>query len=200
MIKSTSLIQKYFNNFLVFITSVFVCYIVTSIYAVDNVHNGNNKEAVSSNSSARGDSYKYSYMNIDTLNTFIENFDIKNNTDKINYNYTMDKHVKISPEVLHELAVQYPKMQSFNSYTDIDTANASIKDILKDNTHKILKWINSDNKNKLFLKKDFDQVIGYGVTDYDVKEKPRKKAVVILMKKKDDKKSFYIITSYPVKM
>lgn len=133
----------------------------------------------------------------DEIQTIIKNFDI-NKAAKNEVSKELLVTIGVSPASMYNFLQRYPAYESMATYTDIATANSSIKSVMEANVEKIINWLNNDVKRRLVIKKDFDTPVGYGVTKNNPEKKARKKAIVILLKD-DSGDNFNIIASYPVK-
>ena len=90
-------------------------------------------------------------------------------------------------------------MKFASAYTDIETANKVIKEIVLENEQKIKDWLEKDEeKKRLSLSKTFDKTIGAILKRGGKKTVDCNIGVIVLKRTDRHAKSFFIITSYPV--
>jgi hypothetical protein len=110
--------------------------------------------------------------------------------------------VAISADKLYHYLSEHPMSREIGSYVEYDIANEAIKETLRENSYKIVDWMNNSNKPRLRLKKRFFKVVGYVVKKDDKDAKSVDKAIVILLREQSNpnsKKGFSVVSTYPTR-
>lgn len=137
-------------------------------------------------------------IEFEKIKEYFESFDLKKHDEEFR-GHTLEKHVAKSFDWLDGRLSGDRHMKFASAYTDVETANKVIKEIVTENEQKIKDWLEkNEEKKRLSLSKTFDKTIG------SILKKGGKKTVdcnigVVVLKRTDrHAKSFFIITSYPV--
>ncbi len=113
--------------------------------------------------------------------------------------HTLEKHVAKSFDWLDGRLSGDRHMKFASAYTDVETANKVIKEIVLENEQKIKDWLEKDEeKKRLSLSKTFDKTIGAILKRGGKKTVDCNIGVIVLKRTDRHAKSFFIITSYPV--
>jgi hypothetical protein len=137
-------------------------------------------------------------IEFEKIKEYFESFDLKKHDDEFR-GHTLEKHVAKSFDWLDGRLSGDRHMKFASAYTDIETANKVIKEIVLENEQKIKDWLEKDEeKKRLSLSKTFDKTIGAILKRGGKKTVDCNIGVIVLKRTDRHAKSFFIITSYPV--
>jgi hypothetical protein len=137
-------------------------------------------------------------IEFEKIKEYFESFDLKKHDEEFR-GHTLEKHVAKSFDWLDGRLSGDRHMKFASAYTDVETANKVIKEIVTENEQKIKDWLEkNEEKKRLSLNKTFDKTIGSILTKGGKKTVDCNIGVVVLKRTDRHAKSFFIITSYPV--
>lgn len=140
---------------------------------------------------------KWKGIGLDELAVYFKTFDISKHDKEFN-GHTVEKHVGKSNDWLDGRLAGSRHEKFVSSYTNLETTNRVIKEIVLENESKIKHWMEDDEKDKLVLSKKFDKKIGVAIKKKDKELKDCNVGVVVLKRPHKTAEKFYIVTSYPV--
>lgn len=131
-----------------------------------------------------------------SIKNYVDVFDIRKNDENLK-GHTVKKHIGKSKDWLEGRLCGERHQKFASSYSDFDTANKVIKQVILTNEKKVVNWLRGNEKS-ITLHESFDEIIGITLQKEDNKSQDCKVGVVVLKRTKRDSKDFFVVTSYPV--
>lgn len=136
-------------------------------------------------------------IHLDDLVTYFSSVDLKKHDAEF-AGHAVAHHVGKSHDWLSGRLSCGKYLRFASSYTDIDTANKTVQEIIVENADKIGAWLKKGEKEKFIVSKQFKEKIGVLLSKKDMQFRDCTAGIVVLKRSKDDKHKFYVLTSYPV--
>ena len=162
-----------------------------------STHWYNTSFATANECQCEGRQDKWKGISANDMSTYFENFDISKQDEEFN-GHTVNKHIGKSKDWLDGRLAGSRHEKFVSSYTDLETANYVIKEIILENQLIIKDWIDDKEKDKLVLNKKFDKKIGVAMKKKDLELQDCNVGVIVLKRPHKTAAKFYIVTSYPV--
>jgi len=137
-------------------------------------------------------------IDYENITKYFESFDLKKHDEDFK-GYTFAYHIGKSKDWLEGRMSGERHKNFVSSYTDVETANRVIKEIIIENEKNIKEWLDkTDDKKRIVFHKKFDEKIGMIVEKGEKESKDCNIGVVVLKRTQKHSKKFFIVTSYPV--